>query len=276
MTPINPPIRPPSNPRQQRQQSVQAASPPPARPKFGSPSTPLAARTLPPAAIVPTAFIPPAEIPAQPSPSAPQMGTNIFDIPAEDFNPEAEAAESITPPPPNDGEYLCQLTISERNPEIREITWDQKTPEGMVTRGAVALGLVATISDEISPSFGRRVFFDINSFSKKAIEAEGSTNDVALVLRALGENPTGRPKTDAYRLKELVLGGYNQLIIETQWQAQFPYDPQNPKKSRRPYKIGRENFPKDDAGIPQPLHETPSGEPLRTIAVPVRFKRLTP
>jgi hypothetical protein len=205
------------------------------------------------------------------------MGVDIFDVPAEDFNPAAEAAETFIPAPPDDGDHVCELALSEGRADgpYREFTWDQKTKEGVQQRGAVSLALTATISNNQDPFNGRRMYFDINSFGKKAVGVEGSTNDIALILNALGEQPTGRAKTDCYRVQELVKAGYNKLILRTEWHANFPFDKDNPKKNRRPYKVGQENFPRDDAGIAQPLYETPSGEPLKTIAVPAAFKRLT-
>lgn len=256
------PIRPPANP----------AAAAPARPKFGAPGAAPAP--------MPLGFQAPAAAPAPPSTAAvPAMGVNIFDIPQEDFNPAAESAEQFIPSPPDDGDHVCELSLVDNREPYREITWERKDKDGKVTTvGAVSVSMVATIALEQDPFNGRRIYFDANSFPKKAAGIEGTTNDVALVLRALGENPTGRAQTDAYRLQELVKGGYNKCILQTEWHANFPYDKDDPaskKKSKRPYKIGQENFPKDDAGIHQPLYETAMGEPLRTIAVPVAFKRLT-
>lgn len=272
-------IRPPANPAAPTPGNPAA----PARPKFGAPTSGTApAPTGGPRPQMPMAFAPtvpaPQEAPA-PAPqaaAATQMGVDIFDIPAEDFNPAAEAAETVAPSPPDDGDHIVEVTLSEsRGEAYREISWEQKTNEGPVQRGAVSIALVATIANEQDPFNGRRMYFDVTSFGKKAVGVEGSTNDVSLLLRALGEEPTGRPKTDAYRAIELIKGGYNKIIVSTEWHANFPYDKDNPKKNKRPYKVGQENFPRDEAGIPQPLYETPAGEPLRTIAVPVRFSRLS-
>jgi hypothetical protein len=271
-------IRPPTNPAAPGAAANPAAAP--ARPKFGAPSGPgtgfpapaTAPRPQMPMSFAPAAVQAPAPAPAA---AATQMGVDIFDIPAEDFNPAAEAAENIAPIPPDDGDHVVELALQEGNREAyREISWQQKTNEGEVTRGAVSLALTATIASDQDPFNGRRMYFDVTSFGKKAVGVEGSTNDVSLLLRALGEDPTGRPKTDAYRAMELIKGGYNKIITATEWHAEFPYDKENPKKNKRPYKVGQENFPRDEAGIPQPLYETPAGEPLRTRAVPVRFSRL--
>lgn len=259
-------IRPPVNP--------QAAAV--AKLKFGAPSS----QTPPPvkAPIPPAGFAPPAA-PVSPPTAPPAMGVDIFDLPLEGFNPEATAAESFSPTPPDDGDHICELALSESRQEgpYREISWEQRTKEGIVQRGAVSLSLVATIVGEQDPFSGRRIFFDVNSFGKKAVGVEGSTYDIALLLFALGEVPTGKAKSDCYRLRELIQGGYNKCILRTEWHANFPYDKDDPKskqKSKRPFKVGQENFPRDEAGIPQPLYETPGGEPLKTIAVPVEFKRL--
>ncbi len=277
------PIRPPANP---------AAGATATRPKFGPPAT---GAPKPPAAPMPSGFGgPPAASrpPATPPPTQPppvqqaqlfapppmqtqqqqQQGVDIFDVPDPEFNPAAEAAESVAPPPPDDGDHYVEITMNERNPDIREISWNQDTKDGPQQRGAVALSLLAVLNGQGDPFNGRRVYFDVTSFGKKAVGVEGNTNDVALILKALGETPTGRPKTDAYRVKELLPAT---ILMETQWHANFPYDKDNPKKNRRPYKVGQENFPKDEVtGAPQPLYETPSGEPLRTIAVPIGFKRM--
>lgn len=266
------PIRPPANPTA------------PARPKFGAP---LQAPPTPTAAPLPMGFQAPPTTTTIPTmiatpapPAATSMGSDIFDVPAEDFNPAAEAAETFIPAPPDDGDHVCELALVENREAYREITWERKDKDSgqMKSYGAVSVSLVATVTNDQDAFNGRRMYFDVNSFSKKAVGIEGSTNDIALVLNALGEAPTGRPKTDAYRVQELVKNGYNKCLIQTEWHANFPYDKDDPKskqKSKRPYKVGQENFPRDDAGIPQPLYETPSGEPLRTIAVPVAFKRLT-
>ena len=215
-----------------------------------------------------TAFAP---LPIQQSQPAQVQEVDIFDIPDPEFNPEIEQVETVAPPPPDDGDHLCEVVMSERNPDPRPIEWDQKTKEGTVHHGAVGMSLVATLNGENDPFYGRRVFLEINSFTKRGVGREGTSNDIAVILRALGEVPTGKPKSDAYRVKELLPAT---IIVETQWHAQFPYDPENPKKNKRPYKVGQENFPKDEVtGTPQPLYETPAGDPLRTIAVPVGFKR---
>lgn len=272
-------IRPPANP----------ASAAPARPKFGAPGGPVPQAPLPMGFQAPVAaptpapaFQPPPAAVAPPGAAASAMGVDIFDIPAEDFNPAAEAAENFIPNPPDDGDHVVELALSENRQEgpIREISWERKDKDSgqMKAYGAISLSLVATITNDADPFNGRRVYFDVNSFSKKATGVEGSTNDIALLLNALGEQPTGRGKTDAYRVQELVKAGYNKCIVSTEWHANFPYDKDDPaskKKSKRPYKVGQENFPRDEAGVPQPLQETPSGEPLRTIAVPIGFKRLT-
>jgi hypothetical protein len=174
------------------------------------------------------------------------MGVDIFDIPAEDFNPAAEAAETIIPQPPDDGDHVCTLELSEGRQDgpYREITWERKDKDSgqMKSYGAVSLSLIATIANEQDPFNGRRVYFDINSFSKKAVGIEGSTNDIALVLNALGEQPTGRGKSDAYRVQELVKAGYNKCILQTEWHANFPYDKDDPaSKKIRSHKVG-ENF----------------------------------
>lgn len=282
-------IRPPTNPAA-GPTTTTAPNPAtaPARPKFGAPGTGSATasgKSQMPMSFVPTVEAPKAATPTTPTAAATQMGVDIFDIPAEDFNPAAEAAENIAPPPPDDGDHVVELSLSEsRGEAYREISWEQKTNEGMVSKGAVTIALVAVISSEQDPFNGRRMYFDCNSFGKKAVGVEGSTNDVSLLLRALGEEPTGRPKTDAYRAIELIKGGYNRVIVQTEWHANFPYDKAKADAaklsgrkdpSKKPYKVGQENFPRDEAGIPQPLYETPAGEPLRTIAVPVRFARLT-
>ena len=270
-------IRPPANP---------AAAP--ARPKFGAPGVPAPQAPLPmgfQAPVAPAlspAFQPPPAAVAPPSAAASAMGVDIFDIPDENFNPAAEAAETFSPAPPDDGDHVCELALSENRQDgpYREISWSRKDKETGLEKafGAVSLSLVATIASDADPFNGRRVYFDVNSFAKKAVGTEGSTNDIALLLNALGEQPTGRGKTDAYRVQELVKAGYNKCIVSTEWHANFPYDKDDPaskKKSKRPYKVGQENFPRDEAGVPQPLQETPSGEPLRTIAAVAGFKRLT-
>lgn len=230
------PIRPPANPT--------AA---PARPKFGAPGAAPAPATAP----LPMGFqAPPVAAPAPAAPAT-SMGTDIFDIPEGDFDPTAEAIRILkdSPVPFDDGDHIFELLLNETRPDgpYRESSWnDKKTGE---PRGMVALALFGAISDEKDSFNGRKMYFEITSFKIRV--GEKSTSEIAQLLYALGEQPTGRPKTDTYRLMELIKAGYNKCIIETTWRSEFPYDPKNPDKNKRAYKLGQENFPHLGLGDPK-------------------------
>lgn len=183
----------------------------------------------------------------------------------EGFSEEADAYE--VPPPVNDGEHICSISISTKNAEIGDFEYEGKKH--------FYLQLSEEIVGKSDVDKGRFLFDTPNTMPRKT--QKGVTTAVATLIRLFGGKATGRPYSDITTLQGILSKKKPLVKVTSQWQAQYDSDVKKAYKaehgsSLKPFKKGQANFPEDSSGRNTPIDTDDKGVGVRTSAVVVKYE----